>query len=214
MGVTFQVEGLAYEDSYDCGYAIFDGYRIALAQAINPVAGRVYEVVVMGDADYEEIGGKDVLMLGLDASEMADERFADGEAVKGELRRLCPVGAADGGLAFHRSFGDGSHVSVRITYDAMNEMMREAYGEDLASFLSAPDTEGELTGEECLGILRDLSRFGSISVPVLGHNYGEAQLSVGEDGKRQVTLRHYNMHEQFVGMFRHCADNGVVLTWD
>lgn len=213
MGVTFHAEGLAYEDAYDCGYAIFDKYRIDLAHAIHPVVGRIYESVVMGDAEYEETGEHDVLMLSLCIEDIEDSERMSAESIQDELRRLCPDGVRDGGLQFRPVLGDSSSVDMRITYDAVNEMMRNAYGEDLASFLSAPDSEGELTGDECGGVLRDLDRVGKVDVPTIGHNYGETVLSVDTEGHREVKIRYYPMHSQFLGMFRHCAENNVSLVW-
>ena len=205
MGVAFHADGLAYEDSYDCGYLTFDAYRIALAKVLSPLAGIVYEAVLLGTTDDAEIDGTEALRVEI-RMDAGDGNPAD------LLRGLCPIGAGSGGLLILDEGVPGTIVAV-MTYEALNEMLGVAYGPYLASFLSAPDSEGELSSEECAGILRDLGRLGDKSVPAVGHNYGETILSVDGDGRRIVTVRHYPMHSQFVGMFRHCAEAGVPLSW-
>ena len=214
MGVTFHAEGLAYEDSYDCGYVVFEEYRDALAKAANPVMGQVYAIVTDGFADYEEVGGRDMLLFAID--EVCDEtgREMGAKEIREGLFSLCPE-SADGcrGL-WVMSQGDNLPLDIRMTFDALNAMMRVAYGKHLASFLSAPNDEGMLDAEDCRGILDDLKRLGDLSIPLKGHNYGETEMTVDEDGRRAVHIRHYPMHSQFVGMFRHCAEHNVTLMWD
>lgn len=211
MGVSFHAEGLAYEDSYDCGYLTLWAYRKELATVVNPVMGRIYGCVSMGDATYGEKDGEDVLTVSVETFSDGEGREWDAQAIEGEMRRLCQ-GMGGHGLDVVISL-DGRSAEACMSYDALNGMMVSAYGEFLSSFLCAPDTEGELTGEECAGILSDLDRLGNPTVSAVGHNYGETSLSVDEGGRRQVSIRNYGMHSQFVKMFRHCADHDVTLMW-
>ena len=197
MGVTFQAEGtpIPYEDTYDCGYTTFLAYRIALASAASPIMGQVYRQVSFGT--FETVAGNRAEIMVFDLSEGpvgAEEilRFAD---------------AHEGVTASEDT------SSLSMTLDALNAAMHEAYGPDLSSFLCAPDTEGRLSPSECAGILADLGRIGPVDIGMRGHNYGTTEMSVDGDGRRAVQLHEYDMHEQFVGMFRHCADSGSTLVW-
>lgn len=198
MGVAFRAEGLPlpYEDTYDCGYATLLAYRLALASAASPVMGHVYRGMAFG--------------------EFSSEDTAEGEVLTFDMRGS---GIPDGLIKAFSSSHEGIRAedgcaTLSMGLDALNAAMRAEYGPDLSSFLCAPDADGRLSADECAGILRDLQRFGSLDVGVRGHNYGTTELSVDEDGARRVRTHDYDMHEQFVGMFRHCAEGGADLVWD
>lgn len=205
MGVTFSADGLSYEDSYDCGYATVWAYRSSLATAVNPVAGAIYEAVASGEMR-EDDDGHVIIKLGCitDASgrELGTEEVADW---------LGDMSGRIGDIGFDSPYGMGGTM-VRTSYEALNALFVETYGKDLASFLLAPDCEGVLEPDECAGILRDLEALGNPSPHVTGHNYGEVELRV-TGGRRQVTMREYDMHSQFLGMFRHCEKQHVPLRW-
>lgn len=197
MGVSFRAEGtpIPYENTYDCGYMTLLAYRTALASAASPIMGQVYKQVSLGTYETAPRARGEVMVF--DLSECPVDA--------GEIRQFADT---------HEGVtSDAGASSLSMTLDALNAAMHEAYGPDLSSFLCAPDTEGRLSASECAGILSDLGRIGPVDVDVRGHNYGTTEMSVGEDGRRSVRLHEYNMHEQFVGMFQHCADSGSNLVW-
>lgn len=81
MGVSFHAAGLAYEDSYDCGYATYGGYRMALANAIDSEFGTLYR------AWYTNVGVEEKG----DSASFRSFMYADTEEEIEAIRSLPPV---------------------------------------------------------------------------------------------------------------------------
>ena len=232
MGVHFQAEGLAYEDSYDCGYVTFNDYRCELAKAISPLAGTVYAAWLSCERGYEDDDGafhEDGCRLMLPFPEYDDALEERRLAAKTEGDGESPRPADDAALA---ALLDGkrdeletigllgvelapgnrgmSALSCTARYEALDRLFSEAFSPEAANLLFAPDTEGSFPWQECRDLYQELREY---SMDAVGHNYGESKIVAGPGGKPEASCRAYNMHEQFLNMFKHCWDNRVDLRW-
>lgn len=93
-------------------------------------------------------------------------------------------------------------VSVIIDWDAFCDYTDERISEAAQKLLFSSDCEGKWSWKECRDMYKDLSDY---KVDTLGHNYCETM----PGGK----MRSFNMHEQFMGMMRHCWKRRVNLWW-
>lgn len=203
MGVSFHAAGLAYEDSYDCGYATYGGYRMALANAIDSEFGTLYR------AWYTNVGVEEKD----DSLSFRSFMFADTEEEIEAIRSLPPVNvqyADKNFLSLGRPkdeplAGNAAKkyaVAVIVDWDAFCKYTAERISEAAKKLLFASDCEGKWSWRECRDMYKDLSGY---KVDTLGHNYGE----MIPGGK----MRTFNMHEQFMGMMRHCWKRRVNLWW-
>lgn len=210
MGVHFEAEGLPYEETYDCGYITYGMYRMALASAISPVAGMVLRRLLLGGMVVDDDG---VTSFELDGDDIAKSRL-DAEDVIKAIAQGMPSATVAG---FKGDWLLGERpISVRAPFDEVDAFLRSELGDTCCECLFyAPDTEGELTGEECAELVADIEEHldGKEPPHMPGHNYGEAGYATDEEGRLVPVMREYDMHEQFMGMFRHCAERGVRLTW-
>lgn len=203
MGVSFHAAGLAYEDSYDCGCVTYGGYRMALANAIDSEFGALYR------AWYTNVGieEKD------DSLSFRSFMFADTEEEIEAIKSLPPVNvqyADKNFLALGKPkdeplTGNAAKkyaVSVTVDWDAFCKYTTERISEAAQMLLFASDCEGKWSWKECRDMYKELSGY---KVDTLGHNYGETI-----PGGR---MRTFNMHEQFMGMMRHCWKRRVNLWW-
>lgn len=211
MGVHFEAEGLPYERSYDCGYITYGLYRLALARAMSPVASLLLRKMWLGMLDVDEEADEvafDVIPNDGDSSGLGldDIVSALSDGMEGTEVRTMARGRD----------GQVSVVSVRTPYASLDAFLRAELGDTCCECLFyAPDDEGELTARECAELVADIERHleGREPPRMPGHNYGETRYATGEDGGLVPETRTYDMHEQFMGMFRHCAENEVRLTW-
>lgn len=204
MGVGFHAAGLAYEDSYDCGCTTYGGYRMALANAIDPEFGILYR------AWYTNVGVEEKN----DSLSFRSFMFADTEEEIEAIRSLSPVNVqyvARNFLVLGRPkdeplTGNAAKkyaVSVIVDWDAFCEYTDERISEATQKLLFSSDCVGKWSWKECREMYKELSGH---KVATRGHNYGETRF--GEPA------RSYNMHEQFMGMMRHCWKRRVNLWWD
>ncbi len=127
MGLDISVKGLNKNDTYHCGYIIFNLYRKEVASAYNKRLGELYEKTFKDELQPEEIK---------------------------EWNDLC-----------------NDHLDI---------------------FLWHSDCDGKLTPKECkkiYDVMKDLK------VEMQGHNYLE--------------MNHYNMHQLWLNMFKHCYKRRV-----
>lgn len=205
MGVRFEAEGLPYEQSYDCGYATYGLYRLALAHAISPAAALVLRELWLGD-------------MPVDGGGMASFRIRDDDVAGHRPDVDAALGAIAAGMPSARVTvpADGFPAAVTAPFGEVDAFLRAELGDACCGCLFyAPDTEGELTGEECAALVADIEAHldGREPPHVLGHNYGETSYATDEEGRPVPVMRGYDMHGQFMGMFRHCAERGVRLAW-
>lgn len=206
MGVHFDAAGLAYEDSYDCGYITYGQYRIALAKAIDPEFGFLYEGWY-GSYCHEEDGSW-VHEVMLHARGPAELEFIlalpliENVQVRGDrfMRSMTQEewDRLDEGFVRKKQ----ATVEADMRRDDFCKLVDERVSETAQNLLFAPDSEGKWSWKECRDMYKELSGY---EVGTLGHNYGEVV--------RGGEMRTYNMHEQFMGMTRHCWKRRVNLWW-
>lgn len=216
MGVTFQAEGLAYEDSYDCGYITLGAYKLEVARRASPLAGALYRKWAFGYLDdFDRGDGNEVTDMG--DKVVKAQIFVEDLAQDADPPTIDDV-AEEAETAFpgHVTRPMRSEVDITVTMGELDSFLRETVGDAvMGCLLYAPDTEGRLEPDECTELLADLDRlFSDREAPqILAHNYGETTAVVDERGCPRPRIRHYLMHEQMRGMLRHCAERGVPLIW-
>lgn len=215
MGVCFRADGLGYEDGYDCGYMTLFIYKTQIAFAVSLVAGFMYQNWALGTFDTPDPhDDEDARILTIFPCDTKRVPIPDSCHIwPSQLARMCAE-AIDGAVAGTDGNGD---PTVTFSLSALDEFLRRELGDaTMECLLYAPDTEGELTPQECADLLADLDSHleGKEPPNVRGHNYGETEMVSDEAGRPIPRMREYPMHDQFRRMLRHCAENGVPLVWD
>ena len=209
MGIFFEAKHQDDTTLVECGYISYGGYRMSVADAIDPLFGMMYRGFYFHAGEEQDergrtictwcVGGSVDVPHDPEAREWWQNRnLKSFEKELEQKYRDTPMRNFKVYCANANNSEDGAFdfgVRFDLDWDGFGEWVDEHLNEIQQNLLFAPDTEGKWSWQECRELYREFK-----DLPV-------------EFKYRQSYDHEEDMHQMFLASWKKCAEDRVQMRW-